>query len=96
MFSCKFPAKQKCNIIFLFHSAPYEALKILDKTYFNPTTSAVAHDSRKARGGHILFPPALYICSAADIKTVFSAATIYQSIFIRNIKAEYKEQDKLF
>jgi hypothetical protein len=36
------------------------------------------------------------MCSAADIKTVFSAATIYQSIFIRNIKAEYKEQDKLF
>jgi hypothetical protein len=36
-----FPAKQECNIIFLFHSAPYEALKILDKTCFNPTTSAV-------------------------------------------------------
>jgi hypothetical protein len=86
MFSCKFPAKQKCNIIFLFHSAPYEALKILDKTYFNPTTSAVALDTRKTRAGHILFPPAPNFCSAPDIKTVFSAATIYQSIFIRNIK----------
>jgi hypothetical protein len=46
----------------------------------------VALDTRKTRAGHILFPPAPNFCSAPDIKTVFSAATIYQSIFIRNIK----------
>jgi hypothetical protein len=47
-------------------------------TYSSPCNSAVALDTKKTRAGLILFPPALKICSAADIKTGFSAPTIYQ------------------
>ena len=54
--------------------------------YFKPNNSAVALATKNTRAGLILFPPALKICSAADIKTGFSAPTIYQSIFIRYIK----------
>lgn len=45
-------------------------------TYFNPISSAVALDTRKTKAGLILLPPAPKICSAADIKTGFSAPTI--------------------
>jgi len=56
--------------------------------YFKPSNSAVALATKNTRAGLILFPPALKICSAADIKTGFSAPTIYQSIFIIYIKTE--------
>ena len=45
-------------------------------SYFNPTSSAVALATKNTKAGLILFPPALKICSAADIKTGFSAPTI--------------------
>jgi hypothetical protein len=56
----------------------------------------VALETRKTRAGRILFPPAPNICSAADIKTGFSAPTIYERIFIRNTGTGYKERKKLF
>nr|GMD87567.1 hypothetical protein Iba_chr14bCG17010 [Ipomoea batatas] len=43
---------------------------------FRSQISAVARATRKTKAGLILFPPAPKICSAADIKTGFSAPTI--------------------
>lgn len=48
----------------------------LQGPHFKPTISAVALDTRNTKAGLILFPPAPKICSAADIKTGFSAPTI--------------------
>lgn len=38
--------------------------------------SAVALDAKKTKAGLVLLPPAPKICSAADIRTGFSAPTI--------------------
>lgn len=69
-------------------SGPFNILRNILKsirkwTYFSPPISAVALDTRNTNVGRILFPPAPNICSAADIKTGFSAPTIYQRISIR-------------
>lgn len=88
----KFPETIYSNEGFYFHHHTVQiTLSIITKnrcrtfyTHFIPTSSAVALDTKKTKAGLILFPPALNICSAADIKTGFSAPTIYQqSIFIR-------------
>lgn len=64
--------------------------KKLQGPHFKPTISAVALDTRNTKAGLILFPPAPKICSKADIKTGFSAPTIYKKKIIRRSRSMYK------
>ena len=57
--------------------------RYLENTHFSPTSSAVALETKNTKAGLILFPPAPNICSAADIRTGFSAPTTYRIISIK-------------
>lgn len=61
----------------------YKRKKSDSVPHFKREISAEALDTRNTKAGLTLLPPAPKICSAADIKTGFSAPTIWKMISFR-------------
>lgn len=81
----------KILVLYNISRSIFQQIK-LQGPHFKPTISAVALDTRNTKAGLILFPPAPKICSAADIKTGFSAPTIYKK---KKSSEEKRVQNKM-